>query len=118
MSTKRAVDFDSAAERSERPKPTNRVPTPYERQEAHGVGDSDLSFTPDQTTRKHETAATKDSIAAGATKPGDIGDDRSVFYETGAESAERRAAHVLAKRKETADLFAANRKASSIVRKK
>jgi hypothetical protein len=108
---KSAVDFDKAADRPDRPKPTNRISTPYELVAAHGVSNPDV--TVDQTTRIHETAADKEAIAAGATKPGEIGEGRDVSYETGAESAARREAHVLAKRKETEAIFDSHRKYSA-----
>jgi len=49
-------------------------------------------------------------MKAGAVKPGEIGDDRSVFYEKGEESAQRRATHVLAKPKETKAILDSHRK--------
>jgi hypothetical protein len=69
--------------------------------------------TKPQFERKHEVAADKAAIAAGAHKPGTIKADRSVFYERGEDSAARRAAHVLAKRKETEAIFDSHRKFSA-----
>jgi hypothetical protein len=60
----------------------------------------------------------KDAIAAGAHKPGTIKDDRSVWYERGEESAARRAAYVLAKRKETEKTFYALRPSVAGTRKR
>ena len=108
MDTKKAVDFDSAAERPERSKPTHREPVHYNCVEADGVKNPDTTIN--QTERSHEVAADKDAIKAGAVKPGKIGDDRSVFYERGEESAKRRAADVMAKRKETEAIFDSHRK--------
>jgi hypothetical protein len=103
---KSATDFDQASERPSRPKPTNRISTPYECVEAHGVGADDLDFTKDQTERRHELPSDNGAaIKAGAIKPGTIDDDRSLWYERGEESAKRRADHVLAKRRETEKLF-------------
>jgi hypothetical protein len=77
MDTKKAADFDSAAERPERSRPTHREPVHYNCVEADGVKNPDTTRT--QFERKHETPADKDAIAAGAHKPGTISDDRSVF---------------------------------------
>jgi hypothetical protein len=107
---KSAVDFDQAADRPDRPKPTNRIPTPYAVVEAHGVPIPGV--TVDQPNRKHEPASEKEGIAAGAIKTGEIGEDRSVSYETGAESAARRATHVLTKRQETEAIFNLHRKSA------
>ena len=95
---KSAADFDQAADRPDRPMPTNRISTPYAVVEAHGVPNPGV--TVDQTNRKHELASDREGIAAGAIKPGEIGEDRSVSYEPGLESAARREAHVKTKREE------------------
>jgi hypothetical protein len=108
MAIKKAVDKDASADRPTRPTPTHREPVQYICSESRGEANPDT--TKPQFERKHETAATKDSIKAGAIKPGTIGDDRSVSYETGAESAKRREAHVMAKRKETEAIFDSHRK--------
>jgi hypothetical protein len=111
MSTKYATDTDSTAGRNDRPTPTNRVSTPYEVVKAHGVESPD--FTKSQTIRSHELATDKAAIAAGAHKPGKIEADRSACYEKGEDSAARRAAHVLAKRRETEAIFDSHRKYSA-----
>ena len=108
---KSAADFDQAADRPDRPTPTNRISTPYAVVEAHGVPNPGV--TVDQTNRKHELASDREGIAAGAIKPGEIGEDRSVSYEPGLESAARREAHVKTKRKETEAIFDAHRKYSA-----
>jgi hypothetical protein len=69
--------------------------------------------TKPQFERKHETVADKAAISAGANKPGTIKADRPVFYERGGDSAARRAAHVLAKRRETETIFDSHRKYSA-----
>jgi hypothetical protein len=103
-----ATELNRAADRPERVNPSNREQVKYNVVEAHGVTNPD--FTKDQTTRSHELVDDNGAIKAGASKPGTIGNDRSLFYETGAESAKRRAEHVLAKRKETEAIFDSHRK--------
>jgi hypothetical protein len=73
---------------------------------AHGVESPD--FTRDQTIRSHEQAKDPEAIAQGAFVPG----------EDGVDNAERRFAAIHNRRQETVDVFAANRKKSSIVRTK
>jgi hypothetical protein len=108
MSTKYATDKekDKSADRPDRQTPTGRVSTPYEVVKAHGVESPD--FTEDQTTRSHSEAKDPEAIAQGAFVPG----------EDGVDGAKRRFAAIHKRRQETAATFAANRKKSSIVRKK
>jgi hypothetical protein len=105
-STKTAVDFDKSAERPTREKPTHREPVQVNVVPAHGVTNPDL--TPDQTTRSHSEAKDPAAKAQGAIVPG----------EDGLDNAKRRSAAIIKRRKETEAVFAANRKATSIVRKK
>jgi hypothetical protein len=74
--------------------------------EAHGVTNPD--YTKDQTHRCHEEAKDPAAKAQGAIVSG----------EDGADNAKRRFAAIRQRRKETEQVFAANRKSSSIVRKK
>jgi hypothetical protein len=73
--------------------------------EAHGV--TNPAFTKDQKTRSHELAADSEAKAQGAIVPG----------ENGMTNAKRRFQAIHKRRKETEAVFAANRKATSIVRK-
>jgi hypothetical protein len=100
---KSATDFDQAAERPSRPKPTNRVSTPYNVVEAHGV--TNPEFTKDQHVRKHEQASDKDEIAKG----------QIVVGEDGADAAKRRFKAIHDRRKETAATFDKHRKKSSSI---
>jgi hypothetical protein len=103
IKAKSAVDFDQAAERPSRPTPTGRVSTPYQCVEAHGA--TDITYTPDQTTRRHEEAKDPAAKSQGAITPG----------EDGMDNAKRRFQAIHKRRQETAAPFDRNRKKSSSV---
>jgi hypothetical protein len=103
MSTKTAVSTDKSADRTDRPAPSHRTPTPYEVVSAHGV--TDLDYTKDQTNRCHEEATDPAAKAQGAITPG----------EDGMDNAKRRFQSIHKRRQETAAVFEANRKKSSTI---
>ncbi len=103
---KSAVDFDQAAERPSRPTPTGRVSTPYQCMEAHGA--TDITYTPDQTTRRHEEAKDPAAKAQGAIVPG----------ENGMANGKRRFAAIHKRRQETAAAFDALRPTVAGTRKR
>ena len=100
---KAAVDFDKAAERPDRPKVTNRISTPYEIVEAHGVVNP--GTTVPQFKRSHEQANDPEAISQGAILPG----------EDGVDNAKRRFLAIHKRRKETEAAFDENRKKSSSI---
>jgi hypothetical protein len=104
--SKAATEADKNADRPDRPKPTMCERVCYEPVEAHGA--TDIGYTEDQTTRSHCEAKDREAKSQGAIVPG----------EDGADNAKRRFAAIHQRRKETEQVFAANRKGSSIVRKK
>ena len=103
---KSAVDFDQAADRPDRPKPTNRISTPYAVVEAHGV--PNLGVTVDQTNCNHELASDNTSIAQG----------QIIAGEPGSADAERRYASIDRNRKATEAAFDALRPTVAGTRKR
>ena len=103
---KAATELNRAADRPERPNPSNREQVHYNVVPGHGA--TDITYTPEQTTRSHEEAKDPEAIRQGAFVPG----------EDGVDGAERRAAHVLAKRKETEKAFDALRPSVAGTRKR
>ena len=102
----KAATEDKNADRPDRPKPTMRERVCYEPVEAHGA--TEIGDTEDQTTRSHCEAKEPEAKSQGAIVPG----------EDGADNAKRRFAAIHQRRKVTEQVFAANRKGNSIVRKK
>jgi hypothetical protein len=109
---KSATDFDQASERPSRPKPTNRISTPYNLVEADGV--KSPGTTKSQFQRSHELAATSEAKSQGAIVAGKIGDG-CVDSEPGFANAARRTASVMANRRATEKLFDSHRKKSSSI---
>jgi len=113
MAIKTAISTDKTADRKDRPKPTMRGNVHYAEVPGHGA--TDISYTPDQTVRKHELAATSEAKSQGAIVAGKVSDE-CVDSEPGLANAKRRFAAITKRRKETEAVFAANRKKSSIVK--
>jgi hypothetical protein len=103
---KAATELNQAADRPERPNPSNREEIKYIAVPAHGVESPD--FTPDQTTRSHSEA--KDSAAKSQ---GAIACD-----EPGMDNAKRRFAAIHQRRKETEKAFDALRPTVAGTRKR
>jgi hypothetical protein len=95
---KAATELNQAADRPVRVNPSNREEVRYLAVPAHGVENPD--YTKDQTVRSHEEANDPAAKAAGAIACG----------EDGMANAKRRAAHVMAKRRETEAIFDSHRK--------
>jgi hypothetical protein len=116
MSIKKAVDKDASADRPTRPTPTHREPVQYNCNEARSETNPD--YTKPQFERKHELATDKNATKAGAILAGKVGDGCVEAAEDGFANAKRRAAHVMAKRKETEKAFEALRPTVAGTRKR